>query len=216
MRQADSSCGGSPLAPGDCALVLLASGLSRRFGGDKLLAPLAGAPLLARAAGLLAQWPRNSRLAVVGRDQPARRTLLQAHGWTLIDNARPELGQGHSLALAAQALQAGPFVAAVVCLADMPQIVDAHVLQLIDCYRDGAAGVVSAIRGGLGGPPALLPRSQFAAMAALTGEGGARRLLRPPANTLEVLLPAADLVDVDTEADLLALERQLRSPSRDG
>ncbi|MEO0714256.1 MAG: NTP transferase domain-containing protein, partial [Pseudomonadota bacterium] len=60
------------------ALILLASGRATRFGADKLMASLDGAPVLSRAADLgLGDGP-IARLAVVAPDQTERRALLSA------------------------------------------------------------------------------------------------------------------------------------------
>ena len=53
------------LRPETTALVLLAAGQSRRFGGDKLGAPLLGKPLALHAADALAAIPFATRIAVV-------------------------------------------------------------------------------------------------------------------------------------------------------
>ena len=61
------------------AILLLASGLSSRFGaGDKLMADLHGRPVLAHAASVLADRSVARRVAVVGTGQTARKACLEA------------------------------------------------------------------------------------------------------------------------------------------
>ncbi|MEL7488205.1 MAG: NTP transferase domain-containing protein [Pseudomonadota bacterium] len=182
------------------AIVLLASGLSSRFEkGDKLMAPLADAPVLARAAALGAHAAR--RFAVVGVDQTDRRDLLTAAGWTLVDNPDPAAGMGAALALGAAAVAATHAGGLLVALADMPLITDRHLAALTARAEDGAAAVFSK-GGDAFGPPAFFARSTFDALSRLEGDQGARGLRDRLGATATVAVQPDDMIDVDSVDDL--------------
>ncbi|MBC2670132.1 NTP transferase domain-containing protein [Novosphingobium piscinae] len=172
------------------------AGLATRFGAAKLDAACAGRPLGAwafdHAAALAAPV-----LAVVGPQPPAWLAPDQPR----VVNPAPAAGLGGSVALAAQAAQAAGAGALLVVLADMPLVGPATLARLVALaathglaatrYPDDRRGV-----------PACFAARHFAAMAALSGESGARDLLRRcPAAAL--VTPSADeLLDVDRPADL--------------
>ena len=110
------------------AILLLASGLSSRFGaGDKLMANLNGRPILARAAGALANRPVAKRVAVVGKDQTARKACLEALGFEIVLNPAPEDGQGRTLAIGSQYVRdATEADSVLILLGDMPFVTDTH------------------------------------------------------------------------------------------
>ncbi|MGV3695286.1 MAG: NTP transferase domain-containing protein, partial [Paracoccus marcusii] len=66
-----------------CTGLLLAAGASRRFGpSDKLLAPVAGMPLVAHAAQAMRATPLDDRIAVIAN--PALAPLLDGFRIVLI------------------------------------------------------------------------------------------------------------------------------------
>ena len=98
--------------------------------------------------------------------------------------------------------------AVLIASCDMPSVTTAHLRALIDAAPSGSERVASAYAGPDGkagdepvrGIPALLPRADWPALAALDGDQGARALLRQ-AQTHTVLLPHGTF-DLDTPADV--------------
>lgn len=191
----------------DVALVLLASGLSRRFGQeDKLLADLGGRPLLARSAALFADQACAGRLAVVGTGQAERRALLKAAGWTLVDNPDPMAGQGASLALGIAAAARSAAQGAAVALADSPFVNDSHLAALADAIGDRTAAFSRA--GVVVSPPSLFRRAAFAALQGLCGDRGAKAVLHRVPDAVFVDIAPEAARDVDTAQDLADLRAQ--------
>lgn len=181
------------------ALVLLAGGQSQRFGGPKLLAPLAGKPLALHTAEMLAALPFASRYAVVGPQVPD----LSALGFQCVPLQTEGAPQARSLALGVAAAQAGGARAVLVALADMPLVPEAHIRALIAQF-DGDRIATSA--DGVTMPPAIFGAQHFAALTALDGDrGGAARLKGAPTVTLDPHLA----LDVDRPEDLARAEALL-------
>jgi molybdenum cofactor cytidylyltransferase len=182
--------------PDTVAAVVLAAGLSTRFGGDKLLHPYAGKPLAAHIADTLAGVPIAHRIAIVPPAPSPRRELFGERGFELITNAEPARGMASSLALAAQRAFELEADALLVCLADMPNVTATHLGMLIAALGagDAAATVVDSTRS----PPSVFASRLFPALLTLTGDHGARALL---SSATLVEAPPELLRDFDAPAD---------------
>ncbi len=189
------------------ALVMLAAGQSSRFeDGDKLLADLNGAEVLAHSCRALAHDVVGRRFAVIGPGHARRRDLLEQSGWRSVDNPDADQGQATSLAAGVSALSDAPGVdAALVLLADMPFVPDTHLHALRAAMTPGVQAVMSRTNGVLG-PPALFSREVFPKLQALTGDRGARGVFDALLETRSVDLAPEHARDIDRRADLAAVE----------
>lgn len=187
------------------AIVLLASGTSTRFGGDKLMAPFRGAPLLRAAGSALADERVAARIAVVGTAQASRRADLIQAGWTLAGNPDPEAGQGYALACGIRVAAQTGAENILILLADMPLVPDDH-LRGLASLMDGTLEAVMTDAGGTLMPPAIFARRHFEALSILSGDRGARRVFEGLSATGTLPLDPALARDVDTPADLAIME----------
>ena len=186
----------------DSILVLLAAGRSTRFGAGrhKLHQELFGRPLGEVAAATLATMPFRERVAVTvagGLD-------FEALGFREVVNDNPEVGMARSVTLGITVADRLGAAAVLVALADMPCVTATHVERLFAAVSGGS--VVASSDGHAAKPPALFTRDQFARLRALSGDVGARALLRDAAL---VVAPADELVDVDTIEELERLRARL-------
>ncbi|RYE10099.1 MAG: nucleotidyltransferase family protein [Hyphomicrobiales bacterium] len=181
----------------DVTVALLAAGLSRRYGAaDKLLAAFNGKPLASHAADMLAALPFARHVAVCSPTGPLGDSLV-ASGFTLVPNAEPERGLGHSLSLAVKAAT-GHSSVLLICLADMPLVTPAHLLDLIG--RANRSTIVASVADATAPPmpPVSIGRDYFARLSQLDGDQGARPLL---ATAIRVVAPPGTLRDFDTPED---------------
>ncbi len=181
--------------------ILLAAGSATRFGGGKLLAPLDdGTPLGVRALRNLAPCVA-SVIAVVRPEDEALGRRLADDGAAVTVCPYAENGMGQSLAWA---IRAAPLAKAwVVALGDMPWIQRATIQRIVDALDAGVA-LVAATHRGERGHPVGFGRRFFADLAALSGDEGAKTLLRTHAGALQLIATEDAGVgrDVDTPADL--------------
>lgn len=178
-------------------LALLAAGRSTRFGSSKLDEDLWGKPLGTHAADALADVPFLARIAVTGEA-----CLDYAEcGFEVIPNTDPARDQSSSLRLAAHHAIAAGADALLIALADMPCITPTHVRRLLEA-ANVARAVVASTDGGSPKPPALFGRGRFAELLTITGDHGARELIR---GGRLIATDRAELVDIDIQEDLTRL-----------
>lgn len=184
--------------------MILAAGFSRRFGADKLLAPLtlAGvtAPLIVHS---LRPWLQVfDQVCVVVRPQsplPAAAGDLSSLRWVEAEAAVS--GMGHSLAagVAANAEAEGWLVG----LADMP-LLPASAIAGVRSLLEAGAPLAAPAYAGRRGHPVAFAASYRDQLLALQGDAGARQILQRDAHRLQSFAANSDgvLTDIDVPADL--------------
>ena len=181
--------------------VVLAAGASTRFGATKQLEVVRGKTLVQHAVDAAAPVV-DEVVVVLGHDADAVESSL-----TLPANARivrnPRFAEGQSSSLAAGIEACDPrSAAAVVLLGDQPGVREDHIRALVVAF-EGAAAAVWRLRFLDGPGPALLPRTVWPELEALTGDVGARGILDAHPELvrwLDVAEPQPP--DVDTPDDL--------------
>jgi molybdenum cofactor cytidylyltransferase len=178
-------------APPRVVGILLAAGRSTRFGGDKLLALLRSADLPGEPIGVVALRHLRAALpdvvAVVRPDDHALAAELGANGARIVRCANAGDGMGASLACG---VLATPDARGwIVALADMPWIASTTIARVAAAVERGAP-LAAAFHNGQRGHPVGFSRECYGALAALTGDEGAKQL---------VVARADDLVRIDTD-----------------
>jgi CTP:molybdopterin cytidylyltransferase MocA len=102
--------------------------------------------------------------------------------------------------------------AILIVLADQPNVDGGALARLLRAWRRRPGVPAAARYDGRAGVPAVLPRRVWRAARSLTGDSGARALLRGAASVTLVDMPEAAL-DIDTQADLARLSRRPSSRS---
>ena len=195
---------------GKIGCVIMASGLGRRFGGGKLLAPFAGRPLLQYA--LDATQGVFARRVVVTRSAEAA-AFCRGQGVPVLLHSRPFRSDTVRLGLAALRADAGqkPPAGCLFCPADQPLLRRETVAGLALCAADDPQSIWRPAWQGKPGAPVLFPAWAYPELRALPeGRGGGAVAQAHPGSVR--LLPAADeweLADIDTPADLARLEAAL-------
>ncbi len=202
----------------DCAIILLASGLSTRFGtDDKLLAQLCGKPVIDHTIANIDPVHFGLKIAVIGAHAHVKTDLqdrLSQAGYQIIFNRAPAKGQGSSLALGAQAVLDAGFERACIALADMPCVPSPHFKTMLDLAKTSAQVVSETEIDGcaITLPPCVLSGSSLQRLTQAHGDEGARRHLRG-ANAVRQKLSKWAAKDIDTLDDLQALEQHMKDVS---
>lgn len=210
------------------AILLLAAGASRRMRGrDKLMEKIDGTPLLRRQA-----------LAALATGLPVTVTLPGAAPGSQIAEGSAPLAQARLAALdgldvqivwvpdacegMSASIRAGvgalPGLDAVMILpADMPDIDTDAIQTLYRRYTDVPNQVVRAASdAGKSGHPVIFPSRLFPALLTISGDQGARAILRSEPVELVPLPGAAATCDLDTPEAWAAWRAQHRPGTPDG
>lgn len=217
MTQSDTPV----LVPALDALIL-AAGRGARFGGDKLLADLDGAPLATWALRAALAAPVRRIFVAVG-DDPRLVAALQAAAvrWGASDRVDlirvPNAAEGMGVSLRTVAAATPADVGGVfVFLGDMPAIAPETPARLAAALR-APDQVVIPVHAGRRGHPVLFGADWLAALKRLEGDEGARKLLAEAGSrlvTVDVDDPGA-LLDVDRPEDLARLARPIGASDPD-
>ena len=188
--------------------IVLAAGAGSRIGGDKMLRPLGGRPLIHWALEAAREGGANEVYAVYADD--AVRHVL-GEGVCAVFNPDASRGQATSLAAGLRALPESA-AAAVVLLGDQPLVGAATVRTLLRAWRSpGAVPAVAASYGAGWLPPVVLDRALWPRALALDGDQGARAIFREHPELVEAVPVPGRSDDADTQEDLGRIARLLET-----
>ena len=184
--------------------ILLAAGLARRMGRQKLLLDLDGKPVVRWSAERLVPLV-DEVVVVTGHEGDAVRAALADLPVRFVENPHPEGGQGSSIATGARAL-APATRAALVALGDQPHLPAAVVPALLEAMARSGKSIVTPVYRGTQGTPVLFAAAVLPELVALTGDGGARAVVQArPERVERVVFDVAMPFDVDTPEDYARL-----------
>ncbi len=190
-------------------ILIPAAGSSTRMRGqDKLLQDVAGEPILRRQARIaLTLAPVIVTLRAY---DPERRAALEGLEVTILPV--PDAGLGMSASFRAAA---GIESAVMILPADMPDLTADDLTSMIDAFHTAPDQILRGSAGQTPGHPVIWPRALVPGFAGLTGDAGARDLLRQHPVRLHPLPDAHALTDLDTPEDWAAWRaRQAASNTR--
>ncbi|MGQ0701340.1 MAG: nucleotidyltransferase family protein [Panacagrimonas sp.] len=190
-------------APEDVCSLLLAAGTASRFGSLKQLQRIDGVSLVRRAA-LTALTTGTQLFVVTGAGAGDVRAELLDLPVTLIHNADWAGGMGTSLACGVRALERerDPVTAVLIQLADQPLVSADDLRAILHEHATYPSAIIASDHGEVLGPPCLFAAAYFGALAALTGDRGARALMKEHRDRVRTVAMPHALVDVDTPQDL--------------
>jgi molybdenum cofactor cytidylyltransferase len=189
------------------AAIVLAAGLARRMGRQKLLLDLKGKPVVRWSVGAVLPHVGDC-VVVTGHDDAAVRAALKGLGVRYAVNPRPEDGQGSSIAAGVCALESRT-TAVLVVLGDQPLTPPDVIPALLAAQRQSGKAIAAPSYRGTRGTPVLFAADVFSELRTLGGDAGARDVVtvRPDRVAIvefDVAMPA----DVDTPEDLARLHVQ--------
>ncbi len=187
--------------------VIMASGFGRRFGGNKLMAPFQGKPLI--------QWVLEStasifsRRIVVTRHESVRQ-LCREQGIAVRHHDLPSRSDTIRLGLEAMS---GEIDSCMFCPADQPLLSQDTIAALALSAANDAASIWRTSHLGACGSPVLFPEWTFSQLLSLSGEMGGNAVVRqhPDRVRLLSLENKWELADIDTPDDLQRLSDEFGS-----
>lgn len=184
--------------------VILAAGRSSRFGATKQTVEFEEVPLVQRAAETAAAVCGERVITIIGHDRENVLDAMNSQSGFVLVNEDYEDGLGTSIAAAARVCRRCSD-AMLLLLADQPLVTAEHLENLIAAWSGSSNEIVSTTYDGTRGPPVLFPRNTFEALCRLSGDRGARAVLRDPRYELKTVRFEPAAIDIDTPDDLALL-----------
>jgi molybdenum cofactor cytidylyltransferase len=199
------------------AAVILAAGRSTRMGGpNKLLAELAGKPLVRTVTEQALASGASGVIVVTGHQAGEVEKALAGLKVKFVRNPDFAAGLASSVRTGIAAVPANAD-GAVVCLGDMP-LIDARLIdRLIEAFAPDRGELIAVpVSDGRRGNPVLWSRRFFTELMALDGDIGARHLIARHAEAVaEVPVEGhGAFLDIDTPEALAAARLDKRQPER--
>ncbi len=186
--------------------IVLAAGASTRFGSAKQLVRIGDRPLLSLVAGRAAEVVGHALIVVLGAGAAELAPLLKHSPGSVVVNR--DWREGLASSIRAGVARLPPSCAGVMLvLADQACVTAEDLRRLAGAWRRQPLSVAAARYGATVGVPAIFPQHRFGELSELTGDTGARALLRRHADTLVKVPMASAAFDLDTPDDLLELNR---------
>lgn len=180
------------------AAVALAAGMSTRMGTNKLLVRIDGEPLVRRVIKSIEGSVARPIVVVTGHDHELICAAL-AHTETVAVH-NPDYRDGLSTSLRKGISEVGDCDGAIILLADMPAISSLAIDRMIAAYESKKRGVICvATYQGRRGNPVLFDRAFFPELQAISGDIGAREIVRKHR-------PLVCDVDMDDDSPLIDLD----------
>ena len=180
--------------------VLMASGAGRRFGGNKLLHPVEGIPMMER---VLAAVPAELFIrACVVSCYPDILVLAGERGYLPVPN--PDAAQGQSASVRLGLSRLTDLDGVMFCVCDQPWLRRSSVERLLADFSAHPDHICSLSWKGERGSPAVFPRDLFPELLALTGDRGGGGVIRAHRDRLRLVeaYRSEELQDMDTPFDL--------------
>jgi molybdenum cofactor cytidylyltransferase len=189
--------------------VVLAAGRATRFGSTKVLAPLDGRPVLAHVLDRIRNEV-DETVVVLGDDAAAiDAAIAWPAGIRVAVNPDPSRGLASSVlaGVAAARDRASEPDAILIALGDQPRLAPSVVRGLIASLDDPRPLKVPRYADGANANPVLLARPAFDLVAEASGDRGLGPVIARHPELVHELPVAGRNPDVDTPADLAALQR---------
>ena len=188
-------------------ILLLAAGASRRMGQPKQLLPYREGSLIRYLAEQAVESKVGKVLVVLGSHRAAVEAELAGSGADVCFNPLWEEGMGSTIGYGLnQMLLKEPALAAVVImLSDQPRVTAGLLQRLASAYLPESESIVASAYSGTFGPPLLLDRHFFPLLHSLSGDEGAKRVLRDFHDRMSLIDFPDGSIDLDTPDDLAQL-----------
>ncbi|MEB2847917.1 nucleotidyltransferase family protein [Endobacterium cereale] len=187
---------------------MLAAGRSSRMkqAGHKLLSGFNGVPLLRKSVLSAIGSDRLAVVVVIGEGHNALKDTIGDLDVRVVENPDDASGMASSIRVGVMAAQENKPDGVLIALADMPGIEASQLDQLMAAFRkQQGACVIRATGNRKPGNPVVFPSTWFERLKGLSGDVGARALLKDSAAVIvDVEIGEAALLDVDTPEDLSA------------
>lgn len=191
------------------AMIYMASGYGKRFGGNKLLEPLQGKPVFQHGLDCLLEAEEklkekhgiHTEIIVVSQYKEILE-YAEKRQVTAVNNLKSEGGITASIRLGLQAMEKAE--AMLFAVADQPWMKARTICGLVNEYFESPKGIACLSAGGKRGNPVIFSISYKSLLEQLQGDtGGVRLMNRFPEDVLMMEADSGELLDIDRREDMI-------------
>jgi molybdenum cofactor cytidylyltransferase len=185
------------------ALIILAAGESNRLGRPKQNLLFKGQTLLQRAVETAKKTNCNPVITVLGANADK---IAPIPGTITLFNKDWKEGMASSIRIAIQEIEGNNSVTdVIIILCDQPFVDAGLINNILQKKMNSRSAIVACSYNNTIGVPALFDRSLFAELLSLTGNEGAKKVIKNHPDHIEMIPFEPAGVDIDTNADYQAL-----------
>ena len=184
-------------------LVLLAAGASERLGKPKQLLPYQGKTLLGHTLQIAAESGVSPVVLVLGANADLLTPHVENAAVEIVINAKWKDGMASSIQCGLQQiLLTGPNINAVIIMVcDQPYVTAQLLTELVIKYEQSGKPIVASSYKGIAGTPALFDKTIFEELLKLTGDTGAKKIMRSQPQRVATVEFVLGEIDIDTNED---------------
>ncbi|UKT62259.1 nucleotidyltransferase family protein [Pedobacter mucosus] len=191
------------------AIIILAAGNSSRLGKPKQLLQFQNKTLLQNVCKEAENAGLNPIIVVIGANDKEVENILTDQNISIIKNGSWQDGMSSSIIIGLTALTAYKTVEnIVISVCDQPYINAGIFKALIEEKNKSTKGIVASAYANTLGTPVLFDKKYIKALQKLTGNDGAKKLLKIFQSDIAKITFLKGEVDIDTKTDYLNLLQQ--------
>jgi len=196
-------------------IVILAAGMSERFGSRKLLAGYRGRPLICKSTNTALESEAEKTIVVIPENSPDLRAIVESCGKVeIVENPDAQLGLSTSIRAGLERIvnEDGNSRAMMLLPADMPNIDTKLINDVLRAFRDSAAPICAPFENDRFGHPVIFHPVTFSEIQKISGDIGCRDILRQNPDLVKTATPSKSetQADIDTPADLERIDSNER------
>jgi molybdenum cofactor cytidylyltransferase len=188
-------------------IVILAAGQSKRLGRPKQLVHYQGDTLLNNTIKIAFEVSQNVIVVLGANHEIISKELLPIPELTILTNDIWVTGMASSIKLAVEFLKKQEAILFILC--DQPFLNAKILLKMIKEYKKTNLAIVACEYAGQLGVPILFNSQLFNELQLLSGESGAKSIIKNYKSSIAKVAFSKGEIDIDTETDLKRLESSI-------
>ena len=183
-----------------CCAIILAAGRSQRMGSPKQLLVFGEKKLIQHTIDAVKASSVNKIIVVLGYESEMITEAIDATGLQIVVNNDWSTGMASSIKAGMEAIADSGFTVdkVILLVCDQPYIEAKIIDDLLDQRRQSGKPVVESVYGGKHGVPALFDKSYFYLLKQLSGDEGARKIIRENLGAVAAVPFPSGEIDIDT------------------
>ena len=183
-----------------CCAIILAAGRSQRMGSPKQLLVFGEKKLIQHTIDAVKASSVNKIIVVFGYESEMISEAIDATGLQIDVNNDWSTGMASSVKAGMEVIADSGFTfdKVILLVCDQPYIEAKIIDDLLDQQRQSGKPVVASVYGGKHGVPALFDKSYFYLLKQLSGDEGARKIIRENLGDVATIPFPSGEIDIDT------------------